>query len=168
MYLLKKTYNRCVLWQILSIKIIVFLSIIVLLSSEKFEIFCWCCCICCVCIVENLAPFGKATQSSQLSRGIPGNALNTPISNTFSFAQCSHTDNENPVVAWWMFRLSFGTAFITDVTIYYREKCKYTKIIQKYNNQLNIIKFLQVKLSKYWAQHGIIKQIYIERVIVFL
>ncbi|XP_052071239.1 multiple epidermal growth factor-like domains protein 10 isoform X2 [Mytilus californianus] len=70
---------------------------------------------------HNLTPFGKASQSSQFITARPTNAIHTPISNTFSFSHCSHTNIEK-TAAWWMFQLSFGTAYITDITIYYREK----------------------------------------------
>ncbi|CAC5417488.1 unnamed protein product [Mytilus coruscus] len=69
---------------------------------------------------DNLSPFGKATQSSQSLAGRPENAINPPISNTFSLSKCSYTVPEK-TVAWWMFQLSFGAAYITNITIYYRE-----------------------------------------------
>ncbi|XP_052071237.1 multiple epidermal growth factor-like domains protein 10 isoform X2 [Mytilus californianus] len=69
---------------------------------------------------HNLTPFGKASQSSQYFYGRPVNAINPPISNTFDNDYCSHTNLEK-TAAWWMFQISFGTAYITDITIYYRE-----------------------------------------------
>ncbi|CAC5398621.1 unnamed protein product [Mytilus coruscus] len=69
----------------------------------------------------NLTPFGNATQSSQFRiGGNPQNAINPPISNTFTFDDCSHTDPKGRP-AWWMFQFSFGIAYIADITIYYRE-----------------------------------------------
>ncbi|CAC5416822.1 unnamed protein product [Mytilus coruscus] len=75
---------------------------------------------------KNLAKFGTASQSSyfDVNKGNPVNAVNPPISNNFSVAICTHTkdykigDNKT---AWWMFNISFGTAYITDISIYYRE-----------------------------------------------
>ncbi|XP_052104992.1 uncharacterized protein LOC127738022 [Mytilus californianus] len=70
---------------------------------------------------ENLARFGSATQSSQYGSAVPQNAINPPISNEWGFTKCTHTsDNLSP--AWWMFNISYGTVFITDITIYYRER----------------------------------------------
>lgn len=75
-------------------------------------------------------PFGTASQSSIYGSGlgIPQNAINPPISNDWSFEKCStHTHDLVPIErAWWMFNISFGSAYITDVTIYYREACTYT------------------------------------------
>ncbi|CAG2255732.1 unnamed protein product [Mytilus edulis] len=68
---------------------------------------------------HNLTPFGKATQSSSYLTA-PVNAINPPIANTFSFPYCSLSQTET-TAAWWMFQFSFGTAYITDITIYYRE-----------------------------------------------
>ncbi|XP_063443557.1 uncharacterized protein LOC134724462 isoform X3 [Mytilus trossulus] len=69
---------------------------------------------------HNLTPFGTATQSSTYKGGIPQNAIKPPVSNVFSYGNCSHTGNTRP--AWWMFQFSIGTAYITDITIYYRER----------------------------------------------
>ncbi|CAG2189961.1 unnamed protein product [Mytilus edulis] len=72
---------------------------------------------------KNLTPFGKATQSSQyLGNSIPPpeNAINPPISNEFGFDKCTHTSLES-TPSWWMFNISYGIVFITDIKIYYRE-----------------------------------------------
>ncbi|CAG2257240.1 MEGF10_11 [Mytilus edulis] len=71
-------------------------------------------------VTKNLTPSGKASQSSQINTAGPHNAIDPPVSNEFDFAKCTHTyiDN-NP--QWWMFAFSFDSAFITDITIYYRE-----------------------------------------------
>ncbi|XP_063443560.1 uncharacterized protein LOC134724463 isoform X1 [Mytilus trossulus] len=69
---------------------------------------------------HNLTPFGTATQSSTYKGGIPQHAIKPPVSNVFSYGNCSHTGNTRP--AWWMFQFSIGTAYITDITIYYRER----------------------------------------------
>ncbi|XP_052080748.1 plexin-B2-like isoform X2 [Mytilus californianus] len=73
----------------------------------------------------NLAPNGTATQSSNNDaiKGKPENAVNPPISNEYSLDKCSHTKEAQSGIneAWWMFEFSFGTAYITEVTIYYRE-----------------------------------------------
>ncbi|XP_052087399.1 uncharacterized protein LOC127724469 [Mytilus californianus] len=73
---------------------------------------------------HNLTPNGTALQSSVFNKpdGNPEYAINPPISNKFTLQTCSHTrpkgDNKP---AWWMFQFSFGSAHITDVTIYYKE-----------------------------------------------
>ncbi|CAC5384280.1 unnamed protein product [Mytilus coruscus] len=71
---------------------------------------------------ENLTKKGKATMSSLfLKSGTkPENALNPPKSNNFTLETCSHKNPEFKP-AWWMFQFSFGTAYITNITIYYRE-----------------------------------------------
>ncbi|XP_076072681.1 uncharacterized protein LOC143044513 isoform X1 [Mytilus galloprovincialis] len=72
---------------------------------------------------HNLTPFGNASQSSVVAAaGRPENAINPPISNVFSYSDCSHTkvDPEN-TAAWWMFKLSYGATYIQNITIYYRE-----------------------------------------------
>ncbi|XP_076072679.1 uncharacterized protein LOC143044511 isoform X2 [Mytilus galloprovincialis] len=71
---------------------------------------------------HNLTPFGTATQISTYSRGIPQNAIKPPVSNAFSFDICTHTGIVSRAPAWWMFQFSFGIAYITDITIYYREQ----------------------------------------------
>ncbi|XP_063398426.1 uncharacterized protein LOC134683184 [Mytilus trossulus] len=68
---------------------------------------------------KNLTPFGEATLSSSAHNTKPENAINPPISNTWSETYCTHTDY-GQITAWWMFNFSFGSAFITDVKIYYR------------------------------------------------
>ncbi|XP_076111595.1 uncharacterized protein LOC143079627 [Mytilus galloprovincialis] len=68
---------------------------------------------------KNLTPFGKATLSSSAYNTKPENAINPPISNTWSEKYCTHTGN-GQITAWWMFNFSFGSAFITDVSIHYR------------------------------------------------
>lgn len=82
----------------------------------------------CFLFTENLTPFGNATQSSTFSANSKAEyAVNQPISNKFDLngPYCSHTktypSNSN---AWWMFNFSFKTAYITDITIYYRKECK--------------------------------------------
>ncbi|XP_052071242.1 multiple epidermal growth factor-like domains protein 10 isoform X3 [Mytilus californianus] len=70
---------------------------------------------------HNLTPFGTSTQSSTYNSGIPQNAINPPVSNVFSFDICSHTGIFTRTPAWWMFQFSFGIAYITDITINYRE-----------------------------------------------
>ncbi|VDH96050.1 Hypothetical predicted protein [Mytilus galloprovincialis] len=74
---------------------------------------------------HNLTPFGTATQISTYSGGIPQNAIKPPVSNAFSFDICTHTGIVSRTPAWWMFQFSFGTAYITDITIYYREQYAY-------------------------------------------
>ncbi|XP_063418249.1 plexin-B2-like [Mytilus trossulus] len=70
---------------------------------------------------KDLGNYGIATQiSTYYEGGQPENAVKPPISNSFSLKNCSHT-NIISEYAWWMFEFSFGTAFITDITIYYRE-----------------------------------------------
>ncbi|CAC5417490.1 unnamed protein product [Mytilus coruscus] len=69
---------------------------------------------------HNLTPFGTAKQSSTYRSGIPQNAINPPVSNAFSLDICTHTDIGSIKPAWWMFQFSFGIAYITDITIYYR------------------------------------------------
>ncbi|XP_063396190.1 uncharacterized protein LOC134680847 isoform X2 [Mytilus trossulus] len=69
---------------------------------------------------HNLTPYGKATQSSNYEGSLPINAIKPPISNTFSRTLCSHTGISSKP-AWWMFHFSFGSAYITDIQIYYRE-----------------------------------------------
>ncbi|XP_071129381.1 uncharacterized protein [Mytilus edulis] len=69
---------------------------------------------------HNLTPYGTATQSSNFEESLPQNAIEPPISNTFSKTLCSHTDRGSKP-AWWMFHFSFGPAYITDINIYYRE-----------------------------------------------
>lgn len=70
--------------------------------------------------------YGVATQISLYDAiSKPENAVKPPLSNGFSLQTCSHTyPTTKP--AWWMFAFSFGAAYITDITIYYREHCKYT------------------------------------------
>ncbi|XP_063443559.1 uncharacterized protein LOC134724462 isoform X4 [Mytilus trossulus] len=70
---------------------------------------------------NNLTPSGTATQSSTYERGIAQNAVEPPVSNVFSLNICTHTDNTR-TPAWWMFQFSIGIAYITDITIYYRER----------------------------------------------
>ncbi|CAC5388871.1 Tyrosine-protein phosphatase 2,Tyrosine-protein phosphatase corkscrew,Tyrosine-protein phosphatase non-receptor type 6 [Mytilus coruscus] len=71
---------------------------------------------------DNLTPNGTATQSSlfHVDLGYPENAINPPITNQFTLETCSHTRDEG-APAWWMFEFSFGSAHITDITIYYRQ-----------------------------------------------
>lgn len=69
-----------------------------------------------------------ATQSSTEYPAVAKNAIDPPISNEFGFEKCSHTRIGNKP-AWWMFRFSYESVYITDIAIYYREGCKYT---QKY------------------------------------
>ncbi|VDI18886.1 Hypothetical predicted protein, partial [Mytilus galloprovincialis] len=68
----------------------------------------------------NLTPFGTATQSSTYRGGIPQHAIKPPVSNEFSYDNCSHTGTDRSAPAWWMFQFSFGITYITDITIYYR------------------------------------------------
>lgn len=76
---------------------------------------------------ENLTPFGKAIQSSRYAQNIfgPQTAIDPPISNEWGYDKCTHT---NPALtsAWWMFNISYKSAFITDIKIYYREACTFT------------------------------------------
>ncbi|XP_052080383.1 uncharacterized protein LOC127718405 isoform X2 [Mytilus californianus] len=81
---------------------------------------------------QNLTPFGTASQSSSYdsndpSKGKPENAVNPPISNKYSLDNCSNTKQSYTGIseAWWMFEFSFNTAYITDITIYYRENYAY-------------------------------------------
>ncbi|CAG2203352.1 unnamed protein product [Mytilus edulis] len=73
---------------------------------------------------KDLGNYGIATQISTYYQdgqyGQPENAVKQPISNNFSLEDCSHTDIYSEY-AWWMFAFSFGTAYITDIKIYYRE-----------------------------------------------
>ncbi|XP_076112604.1 plexin-B1-like isoform X2 [Mytilus galloprovincialis] len=73
----------------------------------------------------NLTAFGTANQSSLYGgKNYAVNAINPPISNKFDLTKCTHTkdtDINNTVFAWWMFNISFGAAYITDILIYYRE-----------------------------------------------
>lgn len=83
--------------------------------------------------LENLTPNGTATQSTSYDStdsGKPENAVNPPISNEYSLDNCSSTKFATSGIgkAWWMFEFSFGTAYITDITIYYRKDCKFTQI----------------------------------------
>ncbi|XP_071129197.1 receptor-type tyrosine-protein phosphatase alpha-like [Mytilus edulis] len=69
---------------------------------------------------NNLTPFGEATQSSIFETAGPQNAINPPISNEWGYTRCTHTSPSlNP--SWWMFNISYGSAFITDIKIYYRQ-----------------------------------------------
>lgn len=76
----------------------------------------------------NLTAFGTANQSSLYGgKNYAVNAINPPISNKFDLTKCTHTKDtniNNTVFAWWMFNISFGAAYITDILIYYREACK--------------------------------------------
>ncbi|VDI11984.1 Hypothetical predicted protein [Mytilus galloprovincialis] len=81
---------------------------------------------------HNLTPFGTASQSSpydfsDISKGKPENAVNSPVSNQFTLTTCSSTklSDRNIDAAWWMFNFSFNTAYISNVTIYYRENYSY-------------------------------------------
>ncbi|CAC5377411.1 unnamed protein product [Mytilus coruscus] len=74
---------------------------------------------------HNLTPFGTASQSSMFIRSSAQGALYPPISNEFSLQTCSTTNVDGASKAWWMFQFSFGSAFITDITIYYREGFAY-------------------------------------------
>ncbi|XP_071132561.1 receptor-type tyrosine-protein phosphatase F-like [Mytilus edulis] len=69
---------------------------------------------------QNLARFGWATQSSQYGSAGPKNAVNRPISNEWGYTRCTHT-SPTSTPAWWMFNISYGIVFITDIKIYYRE-----------------------------------------------
>lgn len=70
----------------------------------------------------NLTPFGEASQSSQVGIAGAQNAINPPVSNEWSYTSCTHTD-PSKTPAWWMFNISYGPAFITDIKIYYRILC---------------------------------------------
>lgn len=85
--------------------------LLVLLIHTSFQVI--------VTAQHNLTPFGTATQSSFYGEGHPINAIHPPISNAFTTGICSHTDLSSKP-AWWMFHLSFGSAYITDIIIYYR------------------------------------------------
>lgn len=76
-------------------------------------------------LADNLTPFGTASQSSRYIRSTPDGAILPPISNRFTLETCSTTNVDGAPKAWWMFQFSFLSAFITDITIYYREGCKY-------------------------------------------
>ncbi|VDI50986.1 Hypothetical predicted protein [Mytilus galloprovincialis] len=73
----------------------------------------------------NLTPYGTATQSSHYKGtfGRPENAIHPPISNKWSGNICTHiiVDRSSTPADWWMFQFSFGSAYITNITIYYRE-----------------------------------------------
>ncbi|OPL33916.1 hypothetical protein AM593_04499, partial [Mytilus galloprovincialis] len=70
---------------------------------------------------HNLTPFGTASQSSRYVGSTPEGAILPPISNEFTLKTCSTTNVDGAPKAWWMFQFSFVSAFITDITIYYRE-----------------------------------------------
>ncbi|VDI45795.1 receptor-type tyrosine-protein phosphatase T [Mytilus galloprovincialis] len=71
---------------------------------------------------QNLALFGEATQSSNYGGAKAENVIKPPLSNIWSYKECTHTA-ESPFIAsaWWMFNISYGIVFITDIMIYYRE-----------------------------------------------
>ncbi|XP_052080277.1 hepatocyte growth factor receptor-like isoform X2 [Mytilus californianus] len=73
----------------------------------------------------NLTPFGNGSQSSYISDvdGNPEYAVNPPMSNEYSLDKCSSSTEKVGQArgAWWIFEFSFDTAYITDITIYYRE-----------------------------------------------
>lgn len=77
----------------------------------------------CSFFTENLTPFGQASLSSN-GGGAARNAIEPPVSNKFDMQKCTHTVLGYPN-AWWMFQFYKESVFITDVTIYYREQCKY-------------------------------------------
>ncbi|VDI36886.1 Hypothetical predicted protein [Mytilus galloprovincialis] len=79
----------------------------------------------CTCSKYNLTPFGTASQSSRFIRSTPDGAILPPISNRFTLETCSTTNVDGAPKAWWMFQFSFLSAFITDITIYYREDSAY-------------------------------------------
>lgn len=81
-----------------------------------------------IVLTVNLARFGVASQSSTVYTGVAENAINPPISNAWGFDKCTHTVIGNRP-AWWRFKFSMESVYITDITIYYRENCKYTKRI---------------------------------------
>ncbi|XP_063396089.1 uncharacterized protein LOC134680784 isoform X1 [Mytilus trossulus] len=68
---------------------------------------------------RNLTPDGTATQSSTHEGSVPQYAIQPPISNTYSKTLCSVT-GLGRTQAWWMFHFAFGSAYITNITIYYR------------------------------------------------
>ncbi|XP_071129453.1 angiopoietin-1 receptor-like [Mytilus edulis] len=70
---------------------------------------------------HNLTPFGTASQSSRYVGSTPEGAILPPISNEFTLKTCSTTNVDGAPKAWWMFQFSFVSAFITDITIYYRD-----------------------------------------------
>ncbi|XP_071132277.1 uncharacterized protein [Mytilus edulis] len=77
---------------------------------------------------HNLTPTGTSTQSSSYRSGYkPQYAINPPMSNRFSRHICSHTypPGWGTTPAWWMFELSFESAYITDIIIYYRKDFAY-------------------------------------------
>ncbi|XP_076075891.1 uncharacterized protein LOC143046657 [Mytilus galloprovincialis] len=73
---------------------------------------------------QNLTPFGTATQSSIVGAAGPKNAIEPPISTEWNFYLCTHTQYES-TQAWWMFQFSYEAAYITDITIYYRQSFAY-------------------------------------------
>lgn len=81
-----------------------------------------------VCLFTvNLTPFGTASMSSFFGGSTPENAILPTISNAFSLGLCAHTNHgDDPSPDWWMFQFSFEFAYITNITIYYREDCKYS------------------------------------------
>ncbi|CAC5418228.1 PTPRT [Mytilus coruscus] len=78
---------------------------------------------------KNLTPFGQASLSSTLDawKTTAIKAIQPPVSNAWAKRNsiyCTHTNgykNTNPQPAWWMFELSFESAYITEIQIYYRE-----------------------------------------------
>lgn len=80
-----------------------------------------------ICLSDNLTPYGTATQSSWLDggHGHARFAIQPPISNAFSMTICTHTATLSDQPAWWMFQFSFGSAFITEIQLYYRHGGKF-------------------------------------------
>lgn len=77
-------------------------------------------------LTDNLTPFGTATQSSQVSIAGPKNAINLPITNKFEYNHCTHTyPSTTNKDAWWMFEF-FKSSYVTEITIYYRNR-KYAR-----------------------------------------
>ncbi|VDI11561.1 Hypothetical predicted protein, partial [Mytilus galloprovincialis] len=74
---------------------------------------------------HNLTPFGTASKSSRFIKSTPEGAILPPISNRFTLESCSTINVDGASKAWWMFQFSFLSAFITDITIYYREGSAY-------------------------------------------
>ncbi|XP_076115433.1 uncharacterized protein LOC143083098 [Mytilus galloprovincialis] len=76
---------------------------------------------------HNLTPYGTATQSSWLDggHGHARFAIQPTISNAFSMTICTHTATLSDQPAWWMFQFSFGSAFITEIQLYYRHGAAY-------------------------------------------
>ncbi|CAC5376555.1 Tyrosine-protein phosphatase non-receptor type 5,Tyrosine-protein phosphatase non-receptor type 20,Receptor-type tyrosine-protein phosphatase R,Receptor-type tyrosine-protein phosphatase eta,Tyrosine-protein phosphatase non-receptor type 7,Receptor-type tyrosine-protein phosphatase O,Receptor-type tyrosine-protein phosphatase beta [Mytilus coruscus] len=90
-------------------------------ATMLYELFIYVAVVKTVSAQRNLTPFGEATQSSIYDIAGPQNAINPPISNKWGYTRCTHTQPDMSP-SWWMFNISYGSAFITDIKIYYRNQ----------------------------------------------